>query len=433
VTLPTSRLVRTAQLLSLPAGTAALALEGAARRAAGQDPELVRARLRARNAARTTRVLGSLKGGALKAGQLLSTVEALLPQDPESTWRDALVTLQDRNAALPFAGVEPVLRAELGVNWRALFSCFDEPAAAAASLGQVHRAVWADGRPVAVKVQYPGVREALSADLRTLSAASRAAALVARGLAVPPLLRELRVRLTEELDYEHEARTQSRFAAAFADDPEVRVPAVVRATPRVLVMEWLDGVPLSAVARTAGQAERDRVGGLYQRFLVSGPERAGLLHTDPHPGNFLVLPDGRLGVLDFGSSLEMPGGMPATFGRLIGALLGDDPDEVLRRLRQEGFVRPGVVVEVDKLVDSMSPFTEPARHEVFRFSRAWLHREFGRVNDPRNPDFGVALKLDLPAEHLFTHRVWLGMVGVLCQLEAELPVAAVLRRWLPGF
>ena len=431
--LPTSRLVRTAQLLSLPAGTAVLAAEGVVRRAAGQDPEQVRARLRRRNAARTTRVLGGLKGGALKAGQLLSTVEALMPQDPDATWREALVTLQDSNASLPFSHVEPVLRRELGDAWRAGFRSFDERAVEAASLGQVHRAVWSDGREVAVKVQYPGVREALAADVRTLSAVSRAAALVARGLAVPPLVRELRDRLTEELDYEHEARTQTRFATAFADDPGIRVPQVVRATPRVLVMEWLDGMPLSAVARTGDQVERDRVAALYQRFLVSGPERAGLLHTDPHPGNFLLLTDGRLGVLDFGSSLEMPGGMPATFGRLIAALLGDDPDEVLRRLREEGFVRPGVQVEVEKLVDYMAPFTEPARHDVFRFSRAWLAGEFGRVNDPRNPDFGVALKLDLPAEHLFTHRVWLGMVGVLCQLEAELPVGPVLRRWLPGF
>jgi len=433
VSLQTSRVLRTAQLLSLPVGTAMLAVEGAARRAAGQDPTQVSARLRQRNAARTARVLGGLKGGALKAGQLLSTVEAVMPQDPESTWRETLTALQDSNAALPFADVEPVLHGELGPQWRQLFSSFDEQAVAAASIGQVHRAVWTDGRAVAVKVQYPGVRQALVSDVRTLSAVSRAAALVARGLALPPLVRELRDRLTEELDYEHEGRTQQRFADAFATDAEIAVPAVVRATSRVLVMEWLEGRPLSAVARSGSQQERNCLAGLYQRFLVSGPERAGLLHTDPHPGNFLLLTDGRLGVLDFGSSLEMPGGMPATFGRLIGALLGDDPDEVLRRLRQEGFVRPGVQVEVDKLVDYMAPFSEPARHEVFCFSRAWLQREFGRINDPRNPDFGVALKLDLPAEHLFTHRVWLGMVGVLCQLEAEVPVRPVLQRWLPGF
>ena len=430
--LTTARLVRTARLLSLPAGTAALAAEGAVRRLAGQDREQVAQDLRERNAARTRTVLGGLKGGALKAGQLLSTVEALFPQDPESTWREALSGLQEANTPLPFADVEPVLRADLGPHWRTVLPGFEESATAAASIGQVHRARDAEGRTVAVKVQYPGVREALTADVRTLSAMSRAAALVARGLALPPLVAELRDRLTEELDYLHEARTQTRFADAYAGDPDVVVPRVRLAAPRVLVMEWLDGTPLAAVARTGTQAERDRAAGLYQRFLVSGPARAGLLHTDPHPGNFRLLDDGRLGVLDFGSSLELPS-MPTTFGRLISALLGDDPDEVLRRLREEGFVRPGVHVDVDKLVDYMSPFTVPARSERFRFTREWLRGEFARVNDPRNPEFGVALKLDLPAEHLFTHRVWLGMVGVLCQLEAEVPVRSVLEEHLPGF
>ncbi len=430
--LVTTRFVRSARLMSLPAGAAALAVEGVARRLLGQDREQVSARLRQRNAARTRRVLGELKGGALKAGQLLSTVEALFPQDPESIWREALSGLQENNAALPFSEIEPVLRAELGSGWRELFTCFEPEASAAASIGQVHRAVWSAGRPVAVKVQYPGVREALRADVRTLSLMSRGATLVARGLALPPLVAELRDRLTEELDYEHEARTQTRFATAYDGDPDVLVPSVVRATPRVLVMDWLDGTPLSAVARAGSQQERDRAAGLYQRFLVSGPERVGLLHTDPHPGNFRMLADGRLGVLDFGSSLELPT-MPGTFGRLLRALLDDDPEQVLRRLREDGFIRPGVQLDVAKLVDYMSPFAVPARHESFTFTGDWLRGEFARVNDPRNPEFAVALKLDLPAEHLFTHRVWLGMVGVLCQLEATVPVRSVLQRWLPGF
>ncbi len=237
----------------------------------------------------------------------------------------------------------------------------------------------------------------------------------------------------EELDYLHEADAQRRFARAYAGDPGVRVPDVVHAASRVLVMDWVEGTPLAQVATSAEQPERDRVGALYQRFLVSGPERTGLLHTDPHPGNFRVLPDGRLGVLDFGSTLALPGGLPPTFGRLISALLAEDGALVLARLREEGFVRPGAQLEVDKLVDYMAPFSVPARHERFRFSRDWLRGEFGRVNDPRDPDFAVALQLTLPAEHLFTHRVWLGLVGVLCQLGAEVPVRPVLRRWLPGF
>jgi len=431
--LPTGRARRAFALLSLPAGAAALAAEGVVRRAAGQDPAQVRSRLRERNTARTRRVLAELKGGALKAGQLLSTVEALFPQDPQDSWRDALVSLQEQGSGLPFEQVEPVLGAELGPGWRQLFRSFTPEPAAAASIGQVHRAEWADGRPVAVKVQYPGVREALSADVRTMSVMSRLAALVARGLALPPLMAELRDRLVEELDYEHEARTQTRFRTAYADDARIAVPEVLHATPRVLVMDWLDGTPLAEVARSGTQQERDAAAALYQRFLVSGPGRAGLLHTDPHPGNFRMLPGDRLGVLDFGSSLELPGGMPSTFGRLLRALLDGDPDVVLARLREEGFVRPGTQLDVAALVDYMAPFSVPARRERFRFSRDWLRGEFGRVNDPRNPDFGVALQLSLPPEHLFTHRVWLGMVGVLCQLEADVPVRAVLAEHLPGF
>lgn len=424
---------RTLRLLSLPAGALVLAAEGRVRTLAGADRERVRTELRARNTERTRRVLGELKGGALKAGQLLSTVEALFPSDPSATWRETLTGLQQDNPALPFSDIEPVLVQELGPRWPTLFSSFDPVAAAAASIGQVHRATWADGRPVAGKVQYPGVREALESDVRAVSVLSRATALVARGLALPPLVAELRERLLEELDYLHEAAAQRRFALAYDADPRFVVPAVVQATPRVLVQQWLAGTPLARVAELGSQAERDRAAELYQLFLVSGPERAGLLHTDPHPGNFRITADGRLGVLDFGSTLRLPDGMPPTFGRLIAALLSGDEAAVLTRLREDGFLDPGRTLEVGKLIDYMAPFSEPARHERFTFSRDWLRGEFGRVNDPRNPDFGVALQLRMPSEHLFTHRVWVGMVGVLCQLEATVPVRAVLDRWLPGF
>ncbi len=427
------RLLRTARLVSLPVGAAALAAEGAVRRAAGQDRDAVRRRLRARNARRTRRVLGGLKGGALKAGQLLATVEALFPTDPEATWRETLGGLTDDNPPVPFADLEPVLRRELGAGWRQRFASFDPRPAAAASIGQVHRAVWADGRCVAVKIQYPGIAEALRSDLGVVAATSRVAALVAPGLALPPLVAELRTRLSEELDYVHEAQVQRRFAEAYRDDPEFAVPDVVAATPRVLVGEWLDGTPLRRVAATGVPADRDLAAQRYQRFLLSGPERAGLLHTDPHPGNFMLMPDRRLGVVDFGSSLELPGGMPSTFGRLLTVLRRGDEAAVLRGLREEGFVAPGASVEAGKLADYLAPFTVPAGHEIFTFSRDWLRGEFGRVNDPRNPEFGVALQLRMPAEHLFTHRVWLGCVGVLCQLEATIRVRDEIVRWLPGF
>ncbi len=425
--------LRTLRLVSLPLGAAALGAEGLVRRALGQDRAEVTRRQRRRTVERTRRVLGDLKGGALKAGQLLSTVEALFPADPEQSWREALTSLQESNPGMPWRDAEQVLRAELGPGWRDLFGRFDERPVAAASIGQVHRATW-QGRDVAVKVQYPGVREAILSDVRAFSVASRAAALVARGVAMPPLVRELRTRLVEELDYEREAAQQRRFAAAYPPgDAEVAVPQVVHATSRVLVQTWLDGVPLARVATAGTQPERDRAGELYQRFLLSGPQRCGLLHTDPHPGNFRLLDDGRLGVLDFGSCLALPGGLPRTFGRLITALLAGGDADVLRALREEGLVRPGASLEVDKLRDYLAPFSEPARHETFTYSRAWLKGQFARVNDPRNPEFAVALQLTIPAEQLFTHRVWLGIVGVLAQLEATVPVRPEVRRWLPGY
>ncbi len=428
-----ARLSRPARLAVLPVAAVGTAAGGRLRVLAGADPDRVAAQARARNAARTRRVLGGLKGGALKAGQLLATVEALFPADPEATWATALHGLTGDTGGLPFADVEPVLVAGLGADWQRWLPELDRTATAAASIGQVHRGRWYDGRDVAVKLQYPGVAAALAADLAVVSLATRAAAVVAPGAALPPLAGEMRTRLVDELDYAREAAAQRRFATAYAGDPEVAVPEVVERAGGVLVTTWLAGEPLGPWSATAPQADRDRIGEYYQRFQLSAAARTGLMHTDPHPGNFRVLPDGRLGVLDFGSVLSAPGGMPPAFGGLIRALLGDDPALVRQRLLDGGFVRPGVEPDVARLTGILAPFTVPAGHEVFSYSPGWLQGQFGKLGDPRNPDFAVALQLTLPPEQLFTQRVWLGVVGVLCLLRATVPVAPELRRWLPGF
>jgi len=424
---------RTLRILGLPTRALADSVRGVVRRARGHDPETVRRELREDAARRTREVLGELKGGALKAGQLLSTVEMLLPQDPEQTWRDTLTGLQQDVEPLPFALVEDELVRGFGQDWPTVLVDLDPVAAAAASLGQVHRARTRDGRDVAVKIQYPGVAEALATDIRTLSVVSRAVAAVAPRIALPPLVSELRVRLLEELDYVHEAAAQQTFAEAYADDAEVVVPGVVAARPRVLVTEWMDGTGLATVAQQADQTTRDAVALRYQRFMLGGPARCGLLHTDPHPGNFRLLADSRLGVLDFGSTLVLPHGLPRSFGRLIAALQSDDADVVSAALREAGLVSAGRPIETEKLMDYLAPFSEPAHHEYFHYSREWLREEFGRVNDPRNPDFAVALQLTIPPEQLFPPRVWLGVVGVLSQLEARVAVRDELARLLPGF
>lgn len=414
----------------LPVRAVGRSLRVQVRGLAGGDRATLRSAARAATADDTRRTLGSLKGGALKAGQLLSTVETLFPQDPEGSWRTALTAMQENNPGLPLREIEPVLRQELGPDWRRRFSTFDERPIAAASIGQVHRATW-EGRDVAVKVQYPGIAEVMASDVRALGLALRATSLVARGMSMPPLVAELRTRLGEELDYEREAAHQNAFASAYRDS-EVLVPRALLATRRLMISDWLGGVPFAELARTGDEQQRDHAGQLYQRFFLVSPTRVGLLHTDPHPGNFRLVGQ-RLGVLDFGSVLSTPGGLPQTFGRLIAGMLVGDDRAVERRLGEDGFIRPGRTLDVTKLAAYLAPFTEPARHETFTYSREWLRSTFGTINDPRNPDFAVALQMNMPAEQLFTHRVWLGLVGVLSGLNATVAVRSELISYLPGF
>ncbi len=422
---------RSASIGMLPVRALGRSAQVQLRALTGGDRAALQNGARAATADDTRRTLGSLKGGALKAGQLLSTVETLFPQDPDGSWRTALTAMQENNPGLPFSEVEPVLREELGPAWRERFSEFDEHPVAAASIGQVHRGTW-QGQDVAVKIQYPGIAEVMASDVRALSLALRATSLVARGMSMPPLVAELRTRLGEELDYRSEARWQNDFAQAYNDDDEVLVPKALLATRRVMISYWLSGIPFAELARTGTTEQRDRAGQLYQRFFLVSPSRVGLLHTDPHPGNFRLVGD-RLGVLDFGSVLVTPGGLPQTFGRLIAGMLVGDEAAVERRLREGGFIRPGRTLDVTKLAAYLAPFTEPARHEQFTYSREWLRGTFGTINDPRNPDFAVALQMNMPADQLFTHRVWLGLVGVLSGLNATVSVRSELQRYLPGF
>jgi predicted unusual protein kinase regulating ubiquinone biosynthesis (AarF/ABC1/UbiB family) len=329
--------------------------------------------------------------------------------------------------------VHGVLRQEFGSHWRRRFREFDDVPAAAASIGQVHRAVWRDGREVAVKVQYPGAGEALRADLNQVGRIGRLIGAMVPGLNIRPLLDELKERVVEELDYRMEADAQDGFALAYAGDPEFAVPNLVEGAEHVLVSEWLEGRPLSDVIATGTKEERDRVGLLYVRFLFSGPHRAGLLHADPHPGNYRITPDGRLGVLDYGAVARLPEGLPPSIGQLMRRALAGQVEEMLDGLRDEGFVKAHIRIEPEALYDYMAPFLEPAAVERFHFDRPWMREQFARINDPRRPGYTVGLKLNLPPSYLLIHRVWLGGLGVLSQLDCEAPFRAELDRWLPGF
>jgi predicted unusual protein kinase regulating ubiquinone biosynthesis (AarF/ABC1/UbiB family) len=240
--------------------------------------------------------------------------------------------------------------------------------------------------------------------------------------------------VAEELDYALEADAQSRFAAAFDDDPDVVVPAVVAFTDSVIVSQWLESDrSLARLIADGDQADRDHYGEVYVRFLFSGPARAGLLHADPHPGNFRLLPDGRVGVVDYGAVARLPDGLPPIIGTLLSAAVADDYDQVLAGLRENGFVKDSVDISAAELRDYLSPFIEPAMTETFQFSRSWMRTQFARINDPRQPGYTTMLKVNLPREYLLIHRVWLGGIGVLSQLGAEAPFADILAESLPGF
>ncbi|MFD9727478.1 ABC1 kinase family protein [Streptomyces sp. NPDC059072] len=435
--LPRKAVTRTAKLAALPLGIAGRATWGLTKRIGGKSAEIVARELQQRTAEQLFRTLGELKGGAMKFGQALSVFESALPEEVAGPYRAALTKLQEAAPPLPSATVHQVLADRLGADWRELFEEFEDKPAAAASIGQVHRAVWHDGRAVAVKVQYPGAGEALLSDLKQLGRFAGLLGPLIPGMEIKPLIKELRDRVAEELDYELEAEAQRTHAEAFADDPDVVVPDVVHQGDQVLVTEWMEGTPLSEVIADGTDEERDRAGQLLARFLFSGPARTGLLHADPHPGNFRLISgaDGRmrLGVLDFGTVDRLPGGWPEPIGRSLRMTLDGDAEGVYGHLCAEGFVRESIELDPDAVLDYLKPIIEPAEAEEFTFTRPWLRGQAARIADPRSPAHQLGRQINLPPSYLLIHRVTLSTIGVLCQLGATVRLREELDTWLPGF
>ncbi|MCX4548364.1 MULTISPECIES: AarF/ABC1/UbiB kinase family protein [unclassified Streptomyces] len=468
--LPRKAVTRTAKLAALPLGFAGRATWGLGKRIGGRSAEIVAREVQQRTAEQLFKVLGELKGGAMKFGQALSVFESALPEEVAGPYRAALTKLQESAPPMPVRTVHAVLEEQLGAEWRELFMEFEDKPSAAASIGQVHRAVWHDGRRVAVKVQYPGAGEALLSDLTQLSRFARLLGPLIPGMDIKPLITELRDRVSEELDYGLEAQAQREHAAEFAGDPDVMVPDVVHESDQVLVTEWMGGIPLADVITDGTAEQRDRAGQLLARFLFSGPARTGLLHADPHPGNFRLLPpegmhdtqspqgmpdiqdvygagsagpEGvaeagsaarwRLGVLDFGTVDRLPGGLPSTIGYSLRMAIDGEAAAVYELLCEEGFVKESIDLDPEAVLDYLLPIIEPLQVDEFTFSRGWMRAQAARIADPRSPAHQLGKQLNLPPSYLLIHRVTLSTIGVLCQLGATVRLRDELEAWMPGF
>ncbi len=429
--LPQGTSKRSAKMASIPLSLAGRGAIGFGRQLIGQSPDFAFADLQEKTAEQIFKVLGELKGGAMKFGQALSVFEAALPEDIAKPYRETLVKLQEAAPPLPARVVHKVLAKELGEHWRDNFAEFNDTPAASASIGQVHKGLWKDGRAVAVKIQYPGAKEALISDLNQIQRFAKIFQLLLPGVEMKPLLEELKARIIEEVDYRYEASAQSACFEAYKGDSDIAIPEVIMATDRVLVSQWLEGTPLSKVITDGTQEERNNAGIRLARFHFTAPMRAGLLHADPHPGNFRVLKDGRLGVLDFGACNRLPNGFPEPFKRLLRNALEGDAIALYNGFKEDGFILSDVEVSPELVLDYLLPLVEPLRTDYFAYSRDWLRTQSVRVGDPRNPTAKIGFQLNLPPEYVLIHRVTLGTTGIFCQLRAEGNFRDEALSWFP--
>ncbi len=437
--LPRKAAARTARLARLPLGYAGRSAVGLGRRLGGAPADAVMSDIQAKTAEQVFRTLGELKGGAMKFGQALSVFEAALPEEMAAPYREQLTRLQDSAPPMPTprcAGSWPRTSARTGrSSWSGSTAARPRPPPSARSTaGAGTTAATSRSRCSTPARATPCARTCAIGRL------GRSVAPVFPGVDIKPLVVEMQARAEEELDYELEAAAQRSFAAAYRDDPEIVVPDVVAVGPRVLVTEWLESPrSLASVIASGTQEERNHYGELFTRFLFSSPARVAMLHADPHPGNYRIMPTedgspGRIGVLDFGAVARLPeSGLPEAMGRLVRLAGLGDADALLTGLRGEGFVKDRTQIDAQQVMDYLSPLVEPSRRAEFHFTREWMRGQFQRINDPREPAYTVAIKLNLPPSYLLIHRSWIGGIGILAQLEARAHFRAILEEHLPGF
>ncbi len=424
---------RNAKLASLPVGMAGRAALGLGKRLTGKSKDEVNAELLDKAAQQLFTVLGELKGGAMKVGQALSVMEAAIPEQYGKPYREALTKLQREAPPLPAAKVHRVLDQQLGTKWRERFQSFDDKAVASASIGQVHKAVWSDGREVAVKIQYPGADEALRADLKTMQRMVGVLKQLSPGADVQGVVDELISRTEMELDYRLEADNQRAFAKAYEGDPHFVVPHVVASAPKVVIQEWIEGIPLSQIIRDGDQATRDLMATRLFEFCDDAPTRLEMVHGDAHPGNFMLLPGNKMGVIDFGAVAPMPGGWPVELGQILRYGVDGNYEKLLPTMEKAGFIQKGRQVSIREIDDMLKQYVEPLKVPVFHYTRKWLQRMTALELDKAAGQIKAARQMDIPPRLAIPMRVIASIVAISCQLDAHVDTRRIAMEKVPGF
>jgi predicted unusual protein kinase regulating ubiquinone biosynthesis (AarF/ABC1/UbiB family) len=432
--IPTGRIKRTAQVGSV-VGTQGARYAGTRAANIARSPDGAADALERRHfeaAERMVQTLGRMKGAAMKIAQLASFIDTeFLPPEYRELYQEQLAQLRTQAPKMPWKKVRTVLDEEWAEPVEELFESFEEEAAAAASIGQVHRAVLPDGRPVAVKIQYPGVAQAIAADMQNAGMIMRMAKALAPGLDASAAAAELKERVMEELDYELEAQKQRSFARGYRGHPFIHVPEVVTrlSTGRVLVTEWVDGVGFEEV-RALPQAERDRFGEIVFRFCFGSIFHLQHFNADTHPGNYILMPDGRVACLDFGMTKHLDRDQIELEITALQAVFDDDPEELRVALHDLGFLNNPRKVDAELLMEHVKVvggwYMED--RQVTVDSRRVIEA-ITAVSDPRSEFFRVMRRENLPANELMGRRMESGVMAVLAQLEATRNWYRIGREW----
>jgi predicted unusual protein kinase regulating ubiquinone biosynthesis (AarF/ABC1/UbiB family) len=383
-------------------------------------------------AERMVDALGQLKGAAMKIGQLASFIDTeFLPPEYAALYQDKLANLRTSAPPMPWKKVKEVLEEEWEDPVEELFDDFEHDAAAAASIGQVHRATLPDGRLVAVKIQYPGVAKALRADMQNAGMILRLAKALAPGLDAKAAAEELKERVLEELDYEYEAQNQRTFARGYRGHPFIYVPDVITrlSRNRVLVTEWVDGMGFEDVKQLPKE-EKDRFAEIVFRFCFGSIYHLQHFNADAHPGNYILMDDGKVAFLDFGMTKQLDKEQIELEIAAVEAALDSDPERLRVALGDLGFLHNPKRIDAEKLMAHVLAVGGwYLQDREITIDSEYVMQVITAISDPRSEFYDMMRRENVPANELMGRRMETGVLAVLGQLGATRNWCRIGREW----